>query len=338
MTLGEKWEATTKINTNLVYILRKRYQTIKQPRMIKILKIQDEILSAIRDFLRKTGFVEILAPVIGPVTDPGIRGARQATIDYYGTPFKVMSSMILYKQMAVMALEKIFAVSPNIRLEPKESIITCRHLAEFRQVDVEKAEASYQDAMRVAERLVQYVCKRILEKYERELEELGRRLNVPKIPFKRLTYQGAIELLGMKGFNVELGKEIPWKEEKAISAMFSAPFFITDYPQTARGFYDKEDAERSGILRDFDLIYPEGFGEAVSGGEREHMYERVMKRMELTGEDPDKYGWYLEMLKEGIRPSAGFGIGIERLTRWICGLETVWDAVPFPKVPGVVSP
>jgi len=337
--VGEaSWTVTAKINADTLLSLRKRYQTIRQPTMIKVLRIQDEILSAVRDHLRNEGFVEILAPIIGPATDPGIRGAKQAEINYYGTRFKVMSSMILYKQMAVTSLEKIFAVSPNIRLEPEEAVSTSRHLAEFRQVDVEQTEADYQDAMKAAERLVQYVCQRILKKHGRLLKELGRRLAVPNIPFKRLTYQGAVDLLRSRNFNVDAGKEIPWEEEKMISAMFKEPFFITDYPLTARGFYDREDPERPGILRDFDLIYPEGFGEAVSGAEREHTYEGVVKRMRLTGEDPVNYDWYLEMLKAGIQPSAGFGIGVERLTRWICGLKAVWEAVPFPKVPGIVSP
>ncbi len=306
--------------------------------MRRVLKVQDEILSTLRDFLRQKGFVEILPPIIGPVTDPGIRGARQATIDYYGRRFKVMSSMILYKQMVTASLEKIFAVSPNIRLEPVESVVTGRHLAEFRQVDVEQAEADYAAVMRLAEGLVQSVCRRINRRCRRELEGLERELTVPKIPFRRISYKKAIELLSSEGFNVKPGTELSWKEEKALSIMFSEPFFILEYPVTARGFYDREDPGRPGVLRDFDLIYPEGFGEAISGGEREYTYEGVIARMRSTGEDPKDYDWYLGMLKAGIGPSAGFGIGVERLTKWICGLKTVWDAVPFPKVPGVISP
>lgn len=306
--------------------------------MKNILKIQDEILSAIRNFLRSNGFIEILAPIIGPVTDPGIRGAKQVSINYYGTPFKIMSSMILYKQMAVSSLQKIFAVSPNIRLEPTASITTGRHLAEFRQVDLEQAHASYYDVMDVAERLVQYVCKRVSKECGDLMGALERKLRTPTLPFQKLTYEEALDMLASKGFKVEYGKEIPWPEEKALSAMFQEPFFIIDYPITARGFYDREDPERPGILRDFDLLYPEEFGEAVSGGEREHTFKGVVKRMQMTGEDPAAYDWYLDMLKDGIPPSAGFGIGVERLTRWICGLRAVWEAVPFPKVPGIASP
>ncbi len=306
--------------------------------MKSMLRVQGEILTAIRDFLRGNGFVEILAPIIGPVTDPGIRGASQVSVDYYGVPFKVMSSMILYKQMAVSSLERIYAVSPNIRLEHSASLATARHLAEFRQIDLEQANATYYDVMEVAERLVQHVCRRISQECSEQMGIFERKLRVPTLPFRKLTYGEAIDMLQAKGFEMEYGKEVPWEEEKALSEMFQEPFFIIDYPIAARGFYDREDPQRPGILRDFDLLYPNGFGEAVSGGEREHTFEGVAKRMKLTGEEPASYSWYLDMLKDGIPPSAGFGIGVERLTRWVCGLRTIWEAVPFPKVPGIASP
>ncbi|NIR86428.1 hypothetical protein GWO13_02205 [Candidatus Bathyarchaeota archaeon] len=318
--------------------VRRRHLAIRQPKMRLILKVQDQILTSLREFLRKEGFIEILAPVIGPATDPGIRGAKQASIQYYDAPFKIMSSMILYKQMAISSFEKIFALSPNVRLEPLESAKTARHLAEFRQIDLEMTYASYEDAMSLAEKMLASVVKDVREKCAEELESLGRELKEVKGPFKRLTHKEAVELLRSKGYMVSYVEEIPWDAEKALSAMHQKPLFVYDYPLIARGFYDREDPNRPGILRDFDMLYPEGFGEAISGGERENTYEGVLKRMKLTGEDPQKYGWYLQMLKEGVPFSVGFGIGVERLTRWICGLKTIWEAVPFPKVPGIASP
>ena len=193
------------------------------------------------------------------------------------------------------------------------------------------------DIMGVAERLLTYVCWRINEKCKEELEFLNRELKIPKPSFKKLSYQEALEILRKEKFNVKYGEEIPWDAEKALSKISDEPFFVTDYPLMARGFYDREDPERPGVLRDFDMLYPEG-GEAISGGEREYTYEGVLRRMRIKGENISEYSWYLEMLKDGIPPSAGFGIGVERLTRWICGLENIWDAVPFPKVPGVISP
>jgi asparaginyl-tRNA synthetase len=316
----------------------KRHQILKEKRIKAILKVQDEILSATRDFLRRNGFIEILPPIIGPVTDPGIRGAKQVSIDYYGTSFKIMSSIILYKQMIVGSLEKIFAVSPNIRLEPLSSIDTERHLAEFRQVDLEQANVTYYDSMQLAERLIEYVVQRISERCSEELETLGKKLNKPSLPLRKLTYEEALDLLKSKGFQAEFGEEFSWEAENALSQMFKDPFFVTDYPLKARGFYYRENPEKPGFLRDFDLIYPEGFGEAVSGGEREYKFEAVVKRMRQVGENLDAYEWYLNMLKDGVVPSAGFGIGVERLTRWVCGLQAIWDAVPFPKVPGLASP
>jgi asparaginyl-tRNA synthetase len=318
--------------------VRFRYRALRHSKMKLVLKVQDQILTSLRDFLRKEGFIEILAPIIGPATDPGIRGAKQASIQYYGAPFKVMSSMILYKQMAISSFEKIFALSPNIRLEPVESVKTARHLAEFRQLDLEMVYASYGDAMNLAERLLMSVVRDVRENCSEDLKALGRELEEVCGAFKRLTHKQAVDLLRSKGYTVGYIEEIPWDAEATLSAMHDEPFFIYDYPLVSRGFYDREDPVRPGILRDFDMLYPEGFGEAISGGEREHTYKGVLKRMKLTGVDPEEYGWYLQMLKEGVPPSVGFGIGVERLTRWICGLKTIWEAAPFPKVPGIASP
>ena len=303
-----------------------------------VLKVQDQILTSIREFLRKQGFIEILAPIIGPATDPGIRGAKQVSVQYYGASFKIMSSMILYKQMMITSFRKVFALSPNIRLEPLESAKTARHLAEFRQIDLEMANTSYDEAMNLAERMLMSVVKDVRKECCEELKGLGRDLKEVTTPLKRMTHKQAVELLRSNGYKVSYVEEIPWDAEAVLSAMHEQAFFVYDYPLVSRGFYDREDPRRPGILRDFDMLYPESFGEAISGGEREHTYEGVLKRMKLTSINPEDYKWYLQMLKEGVPHSAGFGIGIERLTRWICGLKTIWEAVPFPKVPGIVSP
>jgi asparaginyl-tRNA synthetase len=323
---------------SLLESLKKRYLTLRDNGLANVFRVQDEIVSSIREFLKKEGFVEILAPIIGPATDPGIRGAKQATIDYYGVPFKVMSSMILYKQMIITALPKVFALSPNIRLEPLETVKTRRHLTEFRQIDLEVAYAKCEDVMELGERMLCHVIAKVKSKCGKELGERLKTLKVPRMPFKKYTYKEALEIFKSMGINVEYGKEIPWEAEEAISQMHSEPFWITNFPVTARSFYYMESEEEPGVLEDFDLIYPEGFGEAISGGEREYRYSKLLERMLKNGENPSDYAWYLEMLRAGIPPSAGFGIGVERLTRFICGLENIWDAVPFPKVAGIPSP
>ena len=219
----------------------------EDPKYVRVFRVQATALKAIREYLDARGFVELLPPILGPATDPGIRGAGQATVDFYGHRYKLMSSAILYKQMMAHVLGGIYFVSPNVRLERPEAALTGRHLAEFFQVDVEVRGASYHDAMRIAEGLLSYVVGRVLEENWRELEALGRELEHYRPPYPKITYEQALRRLEELGYRVRWGEEIPWEAEVALSASFDTPFFVTDYPKAARGFYDREDPELSLI-------------------------------------------------------------------------------------------
>ncbi len=309
----------------------------KQEKYKAVFRIQASILRAIREFLDSRGFVEVLPPIIGPVTDPGIRGAKQVPIDFYGLEYRVMSSAILYKQYMAASLGKIYFVSPNVRLEPLETVYTGRHLVEFLQVDLEVYGATYEEVMELAEDLIIYVTKYVKDVHGRELEYIfGRQLPDFKKPFKRYRHSEAVKIVNELGCKNPPDKELEWECEKLLSAYHEQPFFVIDYPRGSRGFYDREDPSRPGILRDFDMLYPEGFGEAISGAEREYEPQKVIEKIKEGGEDPARYSWFLKMLEE-LYPlkTAGFGIGVERLTRFICGLRAVWEARPYPKVAGV---
>jgi asparaginyl-tRNA synthetase len=307
-----------------------------------VLRIQHRMLTAARDHLCGQGFVELLPPIIGPVTDPGARGAKQVDVDYYGHRYKLMTSAILYKQASLTAFDRIFCIAPNVRLEPLETASTSRHLAEFHQIDVEVAGASREDVMGVVEDLVGHVVQRVVAELPGELERLGRDVGVfadlLTEPFGRRTHADAVADLHGLGHDQNPDAEIDWAGEAILSRKASKPFFITDYPKGSRGFYDRESRDRPGFLRNFDLLAPEGYGELCSGSEREHDYATIIARMRETGENPAKYGWYLQMVREGIPASAGFGLGLERFTRYLAGLHSVWQASAYPKVPGVASP
>ncbi|MGV9270173.1 asparagine synthetase A [Kitasatospora sp. NPDC003701] len=306
------------------------------------LRVQNTLLAAAREYLAEQGFVEMLPPVIGPVTDPGARGAKQVDVDYYGHRYKLMTSSILYKQAALTAFGRIFYVAPNVRLEPPETAGTGRHLAEFHQLDVEIADGDRADAMRTAEGVVTFAVARVVRDRSEELALLGRDPDAfaPLLdgPFGLITHTEAVATLAGLDHGQNPDAEIDWPGEKLLSEKADRPFFVTDYPKGSRGFYDKEDPRRPGVLNNFDLILPEGFGEVSSGSEREAEYRRIVARIRETGENPAKYEWYLELLRAGIPGSAGFGIGVERLTRYVSGLDHVWQAVAFPKLPGVVAP
>jgi asparaginyl-tRNA synthetase len=307
-----------------------------------VLKIQHRMLAAAREFLCARGFIELLPPVIGPVTDPGARGAKQVDVDYYGHRYKLMTSAILYKQAALTSFDKIFFIAPNIRLEPLETASTSRHLAEFHQIDLEMADASRDDAMAIAEELVRHVVHQVVAELPHEFETLGRDTSefaeLLSAPFGRRTHADAVADLRATGHDQSPDAELDWAGEAKLSAKASRPFFVTDYPKGSRGFYDRESKDLPGMLRNFDLIAAEGYGELCSGSEREQDYATIIARMRETAENPAKYAWYLQMLKDGVPPSAGFGLGLERFTRYVAGLDSVWQASAFPKVPGIASP
>ncbi|SDO45854.1 asparagine synthetase A [Lentzea jiangxiensis] len=316
---------------------------LTSPATRAVLRVQHRVLDAVREHLGGQGFTEMLPPVIGPVTDPGARGAKQVDVDYYGHRYKLMTSAILYKQASLTAFDRIFCIAPNVRLEPLETSSTSRHLAEFHQIDVEVAGATRDDATRVAEDLVVHVVRRVVERCVPELEVLGRDPDaftdlLSGRAFERRTHAAAVADLHETGHAQNPDAEIDWEGEALLSAKASRPFFLTDYPKGSRGFYDRENPAAPGRLLNFDLLAPEGYGELCSGSEREHEYAAIVARMRETGENPAKYAWYLKMVREGVPSSAGFGIGLERLVRFLCGLDAVWQASAFPKIPGVVSP
>jgi asparaginyl-tRNA synthetase len=312
-----------------------RYQSIRTPRARAILQVQHQLLRICRQVLDQVGFTEVLAPIIGPVTDPGIRGADKIEVPFYGKAYVLMTSMILYKQMTMASFPRVYTFSPNVRLEPSTSSTTGRHLVEFYQLDLEVAHGTCDQIMALGDMLLFEAIKIIHHNCAEQLKLLGRTLPLPPRHLPRIPYEEAIELLTEEGFELDSTAEIPWEAEHHLSLIFKTPFWITDYPVTSRGFYYLRDPGHPEYVRSMDLILPEGFGEISSGGEREYTVKGVTQRMLQTREDPTKYRWYLDMLEEGIPPSAGCGIGLERLTRYLCGVPHIWECSPFPKVPGI---
>jgi asparaginyl-tRNA synthetase len=306
------------------------------------LRIQNAITAGCREYLATNGFTELLPPVIGPVTDPGVRGAKQLDVDFYGTRYKVMTSVILYKQASLLTFDKIFYLAPNVRLEPLETATTGRHLAEFHQLDVEVAGASREEILDLTQGLVRHAVAHVLRESKAELAALGRdpEAFTPLLtePFERISHRDAVGRLQHLRHGQSADAEIDWEGEKLISEQTDRPFFIVDYPKGSRGFTDGESRTEPGILRNFDLIGPAGYGELCSGGERTYEYRRLVERMRETGENPAKYAWYLELARDGLPASAGFGIGIERLTRYLAGLPWVWQTTAYPKLPGIPAP
>lgn len=286
-----------------------------------VLTIQSEIRKILGDELRKKEFIEISPVILSSITDPLNHPITPAVVNCYGKEYRLTQSMIFHKQLALRTFDKIFIFSPNVRLEPKEKKETGCHLFEFTQLDLEVKNAKREDVMRLFEALFVSTLKAIKTSCIHELNFLGRIISIPKRPFKRITYTEAYERYGSEF-------------ETSISKTQDEPIWIIDIPLSNREFYDREDPTHLGYLRDMDLLYPEGYGEALSGGEREYRYDRITKRILQKGYQLSQFSKYLALAKEDLPPSAGFGVGIERLTRYICGLQRIEETCLFPKTPG----
>jgi len=290
-------------------------------KMKVVLKIQSEIRKVLGEELRKKDFIEISPVILSPITDPLNHPISPSNINCYGKSYSITQSMIFHKQMALRTLEKIFIFSPNVRLESLERRNTGRHLFEFTQLDLEVKDAKREDVMKLCEELLISVIKSLKKNCKKELKALRRELILPKAPFKQIKYEDAYQIYGEEF-------------EQMISKTHKDPVWVVDIPLKNREFYDKEDPKRPGFLLDMDLIYPEGYGEALSGGEREYEYDRITQRILKKGQKLSQFKEYLTIAKGNLPPSAGFGIGIERLTWYICGLKRVEEVSLFPKIPG----
>lgn len=297
---------------------------LRSEKLKRAVTVQSEIIHFSRLLLKQRGFVEILPVIISPITDPLADYRIRGEIECYGFKYQITKSMIFHKQISLFSLPRIFSFSPNVRIEPAARQTSGKHLIEFVQLDMEMKNASRKDAMRLGEELLTGILENIKTTCRSELEFFQRDLKIPESPFGKISYQEAVRTYG-PNYEVELSKNA------------SGPIWLIDFPIENREFYDREDQDKPGTLVDMDLIYPEGYGEALSGGEREYQYEKIKRRIEQKGIDLKAYEIYLRFAEKGLFPSTGFGIGIERLTRYICGVQRIEETRLFAKLPGILG-
>ncbi|RLE80563.1 MAG: asparagine--tRNA ligase, partial [Thermoprotei archaeon] len=211
---------------------------------------------------------------------------------------------------------------------------TRRHLTEFWHAEAEVAWYRLNDVLKLEEDLISYIVDKVLERRMDELKLLKRRIEAlenVKAPFYRLSYDEAIEMLQGKGFEIEWGEDLGADEERALTLEFDKPVFLYGYPEQAKAFYHKNDPSRPEVTLSADLLAPEGYGEIIGGGERIENYDELIDKIRRFGLNPDDYGWYIDLRRYGSVPHAGFGLGVDRLVMWICGLDHIIDAIPFPR-------
>jgi len=287
-------------------------------------RLMSLVLKETTSYFHSKGFSQLMPVVLSPITDPlgpdpNSTVIKTGEIEYLGQKLILTQSMILHKQIAIKeGHDKIFIISPNVRLEHPDRRTSGKHLFEFSQVDFEIAHAKRDDVFSFMEGFMSHIVEQAKLQCGAELSYLGRHLRDIKGPFPRYTTHELEQIYGED-----------W--EHAASLENKTPFWALCHK---REFYDRQDPEQPGHFLNYDLVYPEGFGEALSGAEREYEYDKIMARVSVDKLKMERYAPYLEFAKQGLVPSAGGGFGVERLVKFLSGAKHIGDVQLFRRVPG----
>jgi len=313
------------------YLLDRRHLWIRTERQQSILRVRHEIINAVREYLNSRGFILADTPIFTPAACEGTTTLFPAQYFEDQTAYLTQSGQ-LYNEANAMALGRVYCFGPTFRAEKSK---TRRHLTEFWMVEPEMAYADLDDVMNLAEDLVVSVIARVLETRRRELSVLERdtaRLETVQKPFPRMSYDDAVRTLQAKGLPIQWGGDFGGPDETALSEGFDRPVMVHRYPAAVKAFYMKPDPARPELALGVDMLAPEGYGEIIGGGERLADLDLLLTRIEEQKLPRDAFEWYLDLRRYGSVPHGGFGMGIERVVAWICGLEHVRETIPFPRM------
>jgi len=312
------------------YLLDVRHLWIRSRKLTSILKVRHEVFRALHEFFAKEGFYEVQCPMFITAAVEG--GATLFPVKYVsGKTVYLTQSSQFYLEALIYSLEKVYTVAPSFRAEKSR---TRRHLTEFWHAEAEVAWVGLNDVLKVEEELVSYIVSKVLERRHEELKILGRDLKPLESvnpPFYRISYDEALSILERKGFKLEWGEDLGADEERALTLEYDKPLFIYGFPEKCKAFYHKSDPRRPEVTLSADLLAPEGYGEIIGGGERISEERELVEKIKRFGLDPSDYEWYIDLRRYGSVPHAGFGLGVDRLVMWICGLNSITDAIPFPR-------
>ncbi len=318
------------------FLMDHRHLWVRTPRQAAILRVRAEIIKACRDFFDDRGFVLTDPPILTPAACEGT--STLFPVDYFGDQAFLTQSGQLYIEATAMALGKVYSFGPTFRAEKSK---TRRHLTEFWMVEPEVAFATLDDLMELAEDLVAFVIARCLERRSSELTTIGRDLaplEKVKKPFPRISYDEAVKLLqeghaeGKLESKFEWGGDLGAPDETYLASRFDRPVMVHRYPAQVKAFYMEPDPAQPDRALCVDVLAPEGYGEIIGGSQRIGSHELLLKRIREHNLPEAAFQWYLDLRKYGGVPHGGFGMGIERVVAWVCGLEHVRETIPFARM------
>jgi asparaginyl-tRNA synthetase len=323
------------------FLMDNRHLWLRSQRQWAILRIRATISRALTDWLDDHGYLRVDTPIITPAA--GEETTTLFEIDYHGDPAFLAQTGQLYNEANMMAFGKVYAFSPSFRAEKSK---TRRHLQEFWHLEPEAAFLSLEALMEVEEQMISHAVEQVLAKHRQELAIIERdvaKLENIKAPFARISYDEGIARLQKLAaetsdpeqkdlLKIEWGEDFGSPHETALAEMFDRPVFVYHYPTAIKAFYMQLVAERPEVCRSVDLLAPEGYGEICGGSERIFDAELIEQRVSTIGIGREAYAWYLDLRRYGSVPHAGFGLGLERVVTWLCGLPHVRESVPYARM------
>lgn len=328
-SLAEDYPITPKEH-GVDFLMDHRHLWLRSSKQHALMKIRNEFVRGLEDYLQNDDFIRIDAPILTPAACEGTTTLFET--EYFDRKAYLTQSGQLYNEATCMAFGRVYCFGPTFRAEKSK---TRRHLMEFWMLEPEMAYADLDEDMRVEEEMLTHAIKSVLKNRKRELDILERDTSLlEKIqpPFPRISYDDAVKILQGKGVDFKWGDDFGADEETVLSKEFSSPFFVHRYPIQCKAFYMKPDPEDPRLALCVDMLAPEGYGEITGGGQRIDDLKLLLSRIEEHELPREAYEWYLDIRKYGSAPHSGFGIGIERALTWICGIEHLRETIPFPRM------
>ncbi|MGI0100920.1 MAG: asparagine--tRNA ligase [Candidatus Micrarchaeaceae archaeon] len=331
---GEQFPITEYQSPEL--LLDFRHLWLRSQRMRTIMRLRSYVFRYLREFLDRQGFYEVSPPLL--TISAGESGADLFEVEYFDRKVYLTESSQLYSEAMVYALEKVYTLAPSYRAEKSRTV---KHLAEYWHLEPEMAYYTNDMSMKLQSRLVSHVATSLAKRNGDLLKSIGAdadALMKIKPPFKRITYEKAIDTLNSLGASKKWGDDFGVEDERLLTNDEEKPIFVYNWPKEIKAFYMPVNKNDPRTVACADMLAPRGHGEIIGGSERIWKEDELVERMKELNFNLDNYKWYIDLRKYGSVPHSGFGLGVERVIKWMLGLDHIRDAIPFPRMINRASP
>ncbi|WP_057707333.1 MULTISPECIES: asparagine--tRNA ligase [Lactiplantibacillus] len=319
------------------FLLDHRHLWLRSKQPWATMNIRNEVIRATYEFFNQEGFIKMDSPILTGSAPEGTTELFHT--EYFDRDAYLSQSGQLYAEAGALAYGKVFTFGPTFRAEKSK---TRRHLIEFWMIEPEMAFMHQEQSLEVQERYIAHLVQSVIDNCQYALDILGRDVETlkkyTKLPYPRISYDEAIDLLKANDFDVDWGVDFGSPEETFLADHFDQPVFVLNYPKAIKPFYMKPHPTRDDVVICADLLAPEGYGEIIGGSERATDYEYLLDQVKKAGLDPKDYAWYLDLRKYGSVPHSGFGLGLERFLTWITAEDHVRETIPFPRLLNRIYP